>query len=159
MFRAPMRARSLELDRFEGARDGIERGLVGIGEPLRELPETLEQAVEATAREHNEKSGRMLRRFAELPSGTLVWTQTASTTFRLGKITGPWRYDCSRAARRTGIRNVRPAAWVETVFDEHTAPAAVVFTFGRGGRNLQAVSDPDAVKFSNRLWRQAATVA
>lgn len=152
-----MRARSLELDRFEGARDGIERGLVGIGEPLWDLPATLEQAVEATVREHDEKGGRMLRRFAELPSGALVWTQTAPTTFRLGKITGPWRYDCTRAARRTGIRNVRPAVWLETVFDERTAPGAVVFTFGRGGRNLQAISDADAVKSSNRLWREAAS--
>lgn len=128
--------------------------MVGIGEPLQQLPGSLEEAIGITGEEHGEKAGRMLRRFAGLLHGSFVWTQTAPTTFRLGKITGPWCHDSSRASRRTGIRNVRPACWIETVFDAESAPAAVVATFGRGGRNLQAISDLDAVRSSQRLWEE-----
>jgi hypothetical protein len=43
----------------------------------------------------------MLRRFAELPDGTLVWTTASDGSYRLGRITGPWRYDNSAAANET----------------------------------------------------------
>ena len=157
VYRAPMRARTLDTGAFEGARLGTERGIVGIGEPLRETPPDLGRAILATADEHGDKAARMLNRFAELPEGTLVWTRTADEVFRLGVFAGPWWYDDSEAADRTGIHQVRAAVWVPSALDPKTVPHAVLSTFDRGGKNLQRIRDEGAAIDSRRLWRKAET--
>ena len=157
IYRAPMRARSFDSGLFQGARLGTERGIVGIGEPLRETPETLDQAIRALAAKHSEKSARMLSRFAGLPEGTLVWTRTDEDVFRLGELSGPWWYDDSEAAGRTGIHQVRSAIWIPGAFDPESVPPAVLETFRRGGKNLQRIRDEDAEVASNRLWQEATT--
>lgn len=153
VFRAPMRARSVDAGRFAGATHAVERSLIGTGEPLSRVPADLDEAVLAAIDELGEKSGRMLARFADLPDSSLVWTQTAEDEFRLGRIAGPWRYDESLPARRTGIHQVRPARWLPERFDPGSTPAGVIEVFRRGGLNLQRIHDPEAERASNRLWR------
>lgn len=149
-----MRARSLEYGRFEGARQGVERGVVGIGEPLGTNPEDLSEAILATIDEHGEKAGLMLERFADLPEGVFVWTMTGEESFRLGKISGPWIYDKSPAARATGIRQVRPASWLPEDLDLLLVPRAVATTFARGGRNFQRIHDEECERLTYETWMQ-----
>ena len=139
IFRAPMRARELDVPAGAGAEFGVEHGVVGIGDVLDPPPGTLEEAIEAAAERYGAKAGRMLERFAALPKGTVVWTRTADSAFHLGRIVGPWRYDDSAAAREVGIHHIRDAAWLDRRFAPDEVPPAVAATFARGGRNLQRI--------------------
>ena len=139
VYRAPMRARDRDLPPGAGADFGVRRAVVGIGDALPEAPATLAEAVTAAIAEHGEKAGRMLRGFADLPEGTLVWTRTSDGLFWRGRLTGPWRYDDSPDARDVGIHHVRACAWEEPPLAAPDAPPAVVEAFARGGRNLQRI--------------------
>jgi hypothetical protein len=150
-----MRARDRDVPAGAGAEHGLEHGLVGIGDALDSPPATLNAAVQAAAAEHGDKAGRMLERFAELPGGTFVWTQTADR-YHLGRLAGPWRYDDSPAARAVGIHHVRDADWLDRPFGEDEVPAAVAATFARGGRNLQRINDSGAERRTAELWEEHA---
>jgi len=151
--RAPMRARNRDdVPEGAGAEHGLRHGLVGIGERLSAVPDSVSEAVAAAADQDGEKAGRMVRRFAELPSGTLVWTREGGGGFRLGRITGPWRYDVSSDAVTVGIHHVHDARWLPRTFTEDEVPAAVAETFRRGGRNFQQTHDEDAEHRTAELW-------
>ena len=152
VFRAPMRARDREVEPGAGAAFGLARGLVGIGDRLDGVPATLEDAVAAAVRRSGAKAGRMLRRFAELPEGSLVWTRDGDGRLWLGRIAGPWRYEDDAAARAVGLHHVRATTWQERPVGEDDAPAAVLATFARGGRNLQRIRDARAERETARLW-------
>lgn len=152
IYRAPMRARDRDLPPGEGAAFGIEHGLVGTGDLQPTAPDGAEAAVAAAAREHGAKAGRMLERFIALPAGTLVWTSEAPGVYRLGRITGPWRYDDSPAAHAVGIHHVRPARWLPPTIGDAEVPSGVAATFARGGRNLQRIHDAAAERATARLW-------
>lgn len=153
IYRAPMRARAMNAEREAGASFGLEYGVVGTGDALEGIPASLHQAIEETRGRYGEKAGRMLRTFAELPERTLVWTR-AHGFFRLGRISGPWRYDGSNAARQVGIHNVRPADWLERPFGDDEVPVAVSATFARGGRNFQRIHDAGAEQRTVELWTE-----
>jgi hypothetical protein len=152
VYRAPMRARDRDAPAGAGAEHALEHGLVGTGDALDAPPATIDEAVAAAAEAHGDKAGRMLRRFAELPEGALVWTRTADGAYHLGRITGPWRYDGSAAARGVGIHHVRPATWLDRPFGEDEVPTAVAETFARGGRNLQRTHSEAAERRTTELW-------
>jgi hypothetical protein len=154
VYRAPMRARDRDLSPFEGARCGVEEGTVGIGDALERAPRDLDEAVIAAGSTHGDKARRMLLRFAELPEGVFVWTRTGEDEYRLGRITGPWRYETSESARRTGIHHVRPAEWLPDSRPAAATPAGVVFTYGRGGRNFQRINDEEAQAATARIWEE-----
>jgi hypothetical protein len=135
-----------------GAEHGLRHGLVGIGERLGAVPDSVSEAVAAAADQDGEKAGRMVRRFAELPLDALVWTRDGENRFHLGRITGPWRYDTSADAVAVGIHHVRDALWLPRAFTEDEVPAAVAETFRRGGRNLQRTHDDDAERRTAELW-------
>jgi hypothetical protein len=151
-----MRARDRDAPAGAGGEHGLEHGLVGIGDALPAPAATLAAAVEAAARAHGEKAGRMLRRFAELPDGTFVWTRGESSYF-LGRIAGPWRYDDSDAAREVGIHHVRPTRWLDGPFGEHEVPAGMVASFARGGRNLQRTHGEAVERQTAALWQEHHT--
>ena len=153
VFRAPMRARELDLPAGVGAAHGIAHGRVGTGDARDEPPARLDDAVRAATAAYGEKAGRMLERFAALPEGTFVWTRLADDTYRLGRITGPWRYDDSGAARAVGIHHVRDAAWLERPFGDDIVPGAVAATFARGGRNVQRIHGDDVDAATAALWQ------
>jgi hypothetical protein len=152
VFRAPMRARDRDAPAGAGAEFGLTKGLVGIGDALSDVPATIDEAVAAATAAHGDKAGRMLRRFAGLPAGVFVWTRAGEGGYHLGRITGPWRYDDSPAARAVGIHHVRPATWLPRPFGEDEVPTAVAETFARGGRNLQRTRGARAERQSATLW-------
>jgi hypothetical protein len=138
IFRAPMRARTLELPPGAGAEHGLRHGVVGIGEG------------------DGAKAERMLWRFSQLPEGTLVWTRDAGDAYHLGRIAGPWRYDDSDAALAVGLPHVRPARWLDGGLGEDDVPVAVVDSFSRGGRNLQRIHGAPAEQATVALWEGCA---
>ncbi len=153
IYRAPMRARDRDdLPAGTGAEFGLEHGVVGIGDVLPAPPATFDDAVTAAVAHHGEKAGRMLRRFADLPVDSFVWTRTTDGTFYLGRITGGWRYDDSADAKAVGIPHVRATQWLDQPFGTLEVPAAVAETFGRGGRNLQRTHNESAERRTVDLW-------
>jgi hypothetical protein len=151
-----MRARDRDLPSGAGAEHGIAQGLVGIGDALAAAPATLNDAVGAATAAHGAKAGRMLRRFAEVPEGSFVWTRDADGLYWLGRICGAWRYDASPAAGGVGIHHVRPAAWLDRPFGPDEVPVAVAATFARGGRNFQRTHDAAAERRTAELWEAGA---
>jgi hypothetical protein len=133
IYRAPMRARDRDVAAGVGALHGVAHGLVGIGDV-------------------GERAGRMVRRFADLPEGTFVWTRVPDGSYRLGRIAGPWRYDDSPSAGAVGIHHVRSARWVDRPFSEDDVPTAVAETFARGGGNLQRIHSVAAEAGTAQLW-------
>lgn len=152
IYRAPMRARGRDAPEGAGAAYGLEHGVVGIGDALDPPPATLDEAVAAAGKAHGAKAARMLERFAALLDGTFVWTEGPEGDYRLGRITGPWRYDDSPAARSVGVHHVRPTRWLERPIGDREVPPAVAHTFARGGRNLQRTHDDEAERTTVALW-------
>jgi hypothetical protein len=134
IYRAPMRARELDLPPGVGAEHGIRRGVVGIG------------------RGSGEKAARMLHRFATVPDGVYVWTRDCGGGYHLGRMSGPMHEDRSPDARAVGIVHVRPAHWLQRVFTERDVPRAVAATFARGGRNFQRIHDEESERLTAELW-------
>jgi hypothetical protein len=129
IFRAPMRARDLDLPPGAGADVGLAHDLVGIGDV----------------------ADRAVARFAELPDGAFVWTRSSDGLFHLGRIAGAC-VDGVEAALAVGLRHVRPATWLDRPLREDEVPSAVAATFARGGRNLQRTHDDDAERLTAELW-------
>ncbi len=64
--------------------------------------------------------------------------------------TDPYRYDGDGAD--VDLVHVRPCRWLSRALFEPEVPAAVVATFGRGGRNFQQTHDPAVGMQTQRLW-------
>jgi hypothetical protein len=137
IYRAPMRARDVDLPAGAGAEYGLAQGVVGIG-PGR-----------------GDKAERMTHRFATVSDGAFVWTRDRAGGYHLGRIAGLMREARSADARAVGIRYVRPADWLPRVFSEAEVPAAVAKTFARGGRNFQRTHDAAAERQTVELWRRS----
>lgn len=151
--RAPMRARDRpEVPSGAGAAFGLRHGLVGIGGWLVPPPSTLPEAVLALTATDGARVARRLARFAALPLGDLVWTRDVDGAFRVGRITGPWRYVTAPAADGCGIHHVRPTEWAPRAVPHDAVPAAVLAAFARGGLNLQRIraADPAASEICRR---------
>jgi hypothetical protein len=136
IYRAPMRARDLDVPAGAGAEYGLACGVVGIG-PGR-----------------GEKAARGLHRFATLPKGVFVWTRDRGGDYHLGRIDGAMREDDSPAARGVGIVYVRNTTWLARGFTEAEVPPAVARTFARGGRNFQRTHDSEAERMTAEIWRE-----
>ena len=134
IYRAPMRARVLDVAAGVGAEHGIRRGVVGIGPGS------------------GERAARMLHRFATVPDGAFVWTRDSGGGYHLGRMSGPMNEDWSPSARVVGIVHIRPAQWLQRVFAEAGVPRAVTATFARGGRNFQRIHDEEAERLTAELW-------
>jgi hypothetical protein len=134
IYRAPMRARDLDVPAGAGAEYGLASGVVGIG-PGR-----------------GEKAARMLHRFALVAMGAFVWTRDRTGAYHLGRITGAVREERSPAALEVGIVHVRDTSWLPRALQEAEVPPAVARTFARGGRNFQRTHDGEAERITAAIW-------
>jgi hypothetical protein len=136
IYRAPMRARDLDVPAGAGAEYGLSSGVVGIG-PGR-----------------GEKAGRAIHRFATVPIGVFVWTRDRVGSYWLGRIAGAVREDRAPGAQAVGISHVRDTRWLSRAFRENEVPPAVARTFARGGRNFQRTHDVEAERTTAETWRR-----
>ena len=126
-------------------------GVCGFGGLLSPPPADVADAVELAAAQHDERLARRIARFAEVPVGSYVWTRDDGL-FWLGRLCGPWRYDASAGASQVDLVHVRPCEWREPPLVASEAPAAVLATFGRGGRNFQRINDAAVLDQTQRSW-------
>lgn len=133
VYRAPMRSRSDDFDAAAAFERALTRGLVGFGE--------------AGA---DDRLQRRVDRFAGVADGSFVWTRDPAGLYWLGRIDGPYFYDSGGAA--VDLVHVRPCRWLTRPLTEPAVPAAVVATFGRGGRNFQQTHGDDVGAQTQRAW-------
>ena len=100
IYRAPMRARDMDVPAGAGAEYGLERVVVGIAAGRRRTirPQT-----------------PSLR--GSYPRERSCGRATGRVAYRLGRITGDVRDDDSAPAQAVGIRHVRPTRWLQRAFD------------------------------------------
>jgi hypothetical protein len=139
VYRAPMRSRNDAVSP-EATIDRARRlGLCGFGQSV---SRSAEQA----------RYDRRVARFAELDEGSFVWTRDTDRWFWLGRISGPYFYDADKTAAAVDLVHVRPCEWLCMPMLEHDAPAAVVATFLRGGRNFQKIHHPSIDQETQGIW-------
>lgn len=114
----------------------ISAGVVGVGR--RGAPHELDR-IEAR-----------LRRFADVPDGSFVWTRDGDGLLFIGQIAGPLRTEPEGAPH--DLEQVRPCRWHPDPVPPARVPAAVAATFERGGRNFQRINSVDVGRQTARLW-------
>lgn len=137
VYRAPLRSRSDDVDAALTLRRALALGLCGFGE-----------------RGHGPQLERRVERFTEVPEGSLVWTRDPDGWYRLGRLDGAYFYDAD--GEDVDLVHVRPCRWLDTPIAESRCPAAVIKTFGRGGRNFQQIHDAQVGDASETLWTELA---
>lgn len=152
VYRAPMR--SLQADDASAAEWAIAAGVVGLDGALRVSVSDLAEALAAVDHEHDTRTARRIRRFAQAPAGSLVWTRDTCGSFHLGRVSGDWRYDPSETARRMGLPHQRACIWAAGPVPDALVPGSVIDAFARGGRNWQCIRAAEAGGASLRLWSQ-----
>ena len=137
VYRAPMRSRDDAVDMQATIDRALRVGLVGFG-----------------CAGGDERLSRRVDRFAAVADGAYVWTRDADGRYWLGRIAGPYARDSSAAAAAVDLVHVRPCRWLSAPVDESQVPAAVVATFGRGGRNFQRTHAPEVRAQTARVWER-----
>ncbi|MBB2989561.1 hypothetical protein FHR72_001024 [Mycolicibacterium iranicum] len=135
VYRAPIRSRRDDIDPQAAVDRALSIGVCGFG-----------------AEGHGDQLERRVERFAEVPDGSFVWTRDADGLYWLGRVAGPYFVD--EDGRDVDLVHVRPCRWQDAPVTESRCPAAVIATFGRGGRNFQQIHDPTVGEESSRLWGQ-----
>lgn len=136
VYRAPLRSRRDDIDPQASFDRAMSRGLCGFG-----------------GDRDPERLARRVERFAQVPDGSFVWTRDGDGLYRLGRLDGPYVYD--RDGESVDLVHVRPCRWRRSPVVESQAPAAVLATFGRGGRNFQQIHDDQVGELSARLWAKS----
>ena len=135
VYRAPMRSRRDDVDHGVTIERALTLGLCGFGEAA-----------------DDGRSARRVERFAEVDDGSFVWTRDTDGLYWLGRIVGAYFYDSSDDAAAVDLVHVRECRWLSKPLLEPAVPAAVIATFGRGGRNFQQTHDSSVGAESQRLW-------
>ncbi|OBH61890.1 hypothetical protein A5686_19420 [Mycobacterium sp. E2479] len=139
VYRAPMRSRNDAIEPQATIDRARRLGVCGFG-----------QFVSRSA--ERERLARRVIRFAELDDGSFVWTRDPHGWFWLGRISGPYVHDTGKAAAAADLVHIRPCEWLSMPILEHDVPAAVVATFGRGGRNFQEIHHPSIGAETQSIW-------
>lgn len=139
VYRAPMRSRNAAVEPQATIDRARRVGVCGFG---RLVSSSAEQG----------RLARRVARFAELDEDSFVWTRDTHGWFWLGRISGPYGYDPRKTARAVDLVHIRPCEWLSIPILEQDAPAAVVATFNRGGRNFQEIHNPSVGGETQRIW-------
>ncbi len=139
VYRAPMRSRNAAVEQQPAIDRARRLGVCGFG-----------RLVSSSAEQ--DRLARRVARFAELDEGSFVWTRDTHGWFWLGRISGPYGYDPGKTAKAVDLVHIRPCEWLSIPIPEKDAPAAVVATFNRGGRNFQEIHNPSVGVETQRIW-------
>jgi hypothetical protein len=141
VYRAPMRSRSDDVDLQATIERARRLGLCGFGQLVRDPGEKA-------------RLRRRVARFEAMADGSFVWTRDAEGLYWLGRIEGPYFYDRDAGAAAVDLVHVRPCRWLTEPVLESDVPAAVVTTFGRGGRNFQQTHDSAVGPQTACIWEE-----
>ena len=155
VYRAPMRSRCDAVALEATVSRARALGVCGFGGRLQPAPRDVEDAEEAVAlatAQHDVRLAARIARFADVEADSFVWTRDGDGLFWLGRVRGPWRYDTDAGAAAVDLVHVRACEWRDTPVLLDEAPAAVLATFGRGGRNFQRIHHDAVLGQTRRIW-------
>ncbi len=96
-----------------------------------------------------------VRRFgSDAQIDDFVWTRDTHGRYWLCKITGPYRYDGSEAARDVDVHQVRDAAWAPRALNDLEVPGAVIRAFIGTGLSFSRIWDERARALTPYLWEK-----
>ena len=139
----------------------MEGGLIGIGWRLDELASgtSLDVMVATIGAKSEAGWGRTaaqtVHRFgAQAEIGDFVWTRDTSGRYLLARISGPYRYDISEAARAVDVHQVRAVEWAQRALNDLDVPGAVIRCFVGTGSSFSRIHDEGARLLTGWLWEK-----
>jgi hypothetical protein len=139
----------------------IEGGRVGIGWGIEELPSgtglaRVVAAIRAKDRPNwGPRAASTVRLFGEKAAiGDFVWTRDLAGRFRLARITGRYRYDNSRGAKKFDTHQVRKAEWAAKPLGDLDVPGAVVRAFSGISTSFSRIRDSGARVYTAWVWEK-----
>jgi hypothetical protein len=152
VYRAPMRSRRDDVDPDATVARARAVQVCGFGGRLQPPPADVEEAVTLAAAQHDSRLAARIARFADVETDSFAWTRDGADLFWLGRLRGPWQYDADVEAAAVDLVHVRACEWRDVPVLPGEAPAAVLATFGRGGRNFQRIHHAAVLDQTRRLW-------
>jgi hypothetical protein len=139
----------------------VDGGRVGIGWGIEALPDgaSLDE-VTAAIRAKDEpgwgsQAASTVRLFGEEAAvGDFVWTRDLEGRFRLGRISGRYRYENSVAAKELDTHQVRAAEWAPTPLGDLEVPGAVIRAFSGTSTSFSHIWNPGARTYTAWLWEK-----
>ncbi len=96
-----------------------------------------------------------VRRFGEQANvGDFVWTRDTHGRYWLCKISGPYRYDGSDAAKAVDVHQVRDAEWAPRPLNDLEVSGGVIRRFVGTGSSFSRIHDDAARVLTPYLWRK-----
>lgn len=139
----------------------IEGGRVGIGWGIEELSTgtglaRVVAAIRASDRPTwGPRAASTVRLFGEKAAiGDFVWTRDLEGRFRLARITGRYRYDNSRDAKKFDTHQVRKAEWAPEPLGDLDVPGAVVRAFSGISTSFSRIRDHGARAYTAWVWEK-----
>lgn len=158
LWRTKLRSTLPGVDHSEQVEHCLDRQLIGIGWGVPDLAdgapiEEVLAAVENYSAEGWGKGSQNIRRFA---NGTaiddFVWTRDTFGRYLLGRITGHYRYDNSKDAKRVDVHHVRAVEWAPRELNDLEVPGRVIQAFSGPGESWCRINDNAARAFTPSLW-------
>lgn len=139
----------------------VDGGRVGIGWGIKKLPTGTSLAEVLAAIRATELPGwgrraaSTVRLFGEEAAvGDFVWTRDLEGRFRLGQITGGYRYENSAKAKAVDTHQVRKTAWADQPLSELEVPAAIIRAFSGTSTSFSRMRDLGARLYTGWLWER-----
>jgi hypothetical protein len=134
-------------------------GIVGIGWGIEALPSgaSLKEVLEAIASYPGwtKDAVHTVRRFGEdAEIGDYIWTRDLHGRFRLGRITGAYRYENTELAKRTDTHQVRDCDWANQPLGDLEVPGAVIRGFVGTSTSFSRMWDEGARTYTAWLWEK-----
>ncbi len=98
-------------------------------------------------------SAATVRRFADdVIDGDFIWVRDQLGLYRLGRFSGPYRYENDEVARAVDIHQVRGVEWLPVPLTEIQVPAGVIRSFIGRQSSFSRIHDEATIGYTPVLW-------
>jgi hypothetical protein len=163
IWRTKLRSKKPDVDHKAQVAHNFDDGIVGIGWGIEALPDgaALDEVLEAVSAAIGVQPGwtkdavHTIRRFGkDAEVGDYIWTRDLHGRFRLGRITGPYRYENTGVAKRTDTHQVRDCEWADQPLSDLEVPGAVIRGFVGTSTSFSRMWDEGARNYTAWLWEK-----
>lgn len=159
IWRTKLRSLKPGVDHQEQVDHNFDDGIVGIGWGVEALPSgaSLKEVLEAIGSYPGwtKDAVHTVRRFGkDAEIGDYIWTRDLHGRFRLGRITGAYRYENTELAKRTDTHQVRDCEWAKQPLSDLEVPGAVIRGFVGTSTSFSRMWDDGARTYTAWLWEK-----
>lgn len=162
LWRTKLRSTVPGIDHERQVAHCVDGGLVGIGWRLDQVPDgasldLVTKTIEELGAENGggRQAAQTVERFgAQAQVGDFVWTRDTHGRYLLGRLTGPYHYDNSEAAKTVDVHQVRSTDWAPRQLTDLEVPGAVIRNFVGTGTSFSRIHDERARRLTPWLWEK-----